>query len=661
MRNDVCHPVAVRDLAPFRPRPRRGALPALLVGILASASPAAADSVNSPNITMNVDTNRAAGPGAGAVAVTINTITIAETSLPEYASGGDSEITLAVRPGYQFDPTSPVTIQSATIGFNGDAISAVTTITPAGTADEVLTFALTSGTDTNVQDIIRVNGIRLRILSAAGAAGPAQLTMSVTTTAAGGAFANQGVVAATITRGQPDRLVFAVQPGDTQFDQPLLPAVRVVDFGGNTIPDAPLTLTLALQANPGAATLAGTVARTTEQGVATWVAADALRIATAAAGYTLRASHDGAAFLSADTADSEPFEITAGTPDHLVFTLQPVATAAGEAILLAVTVKDAAENTVTAPPVDVTLDSATNAGGWPLLVDSSLTKSTVDGVAAWDATDRLRINTSVADYRLVASGVGAPVETDAFGVSPAAPAVLRFVQQPSDALESTPIAPPIAVEILDAFGNRTTSTAAVDLTLQSACGGLLSGGMAGAIAGLATFADARVDTPCAGVTLQAASGGLPRTSSDPFSITALPAVALRFVQQPATVEQGAAFNPPVSVELIDAAGNRTLDAGTVNLTLVSACGGVLSTSSAEAVGGLATFAIVSIDVPCTNVTLQATSDGLSGATSETFEVTAIVVEELVPPCGACGQSGVLAIAPMFLWLAGWKRGLHRRR
>jgi hypothetical protein len=116
----------------------------VVCGVVLTARFAAADSVNSPNITLNVDTNRSTGPGAGNVAVAINTITLAEISLPEYSAGSGQAILLAARPGFQFDPTSAVSAQSTTIGFNGGAINVAAPVTPTGAANEVLTFTLTS-------------------------------------------------------------------------------------------------------------------------------------------------------------------------------------------------------------------------------------------------------------------------------------------------------------------------------------------------------------------------------------------------------------------------------------------------------------------------------------------------------------------------------------
>ncbi|MCC6360562.1 MAG: hypothetical protein IT450_17630 [Phycisphaerales bacterium] len=638
-------------------------LPVCVLVAALLAVPVRADSVNSPNITLNVDTNRTGGPGAGGVAVTINTVTIAETTLPEYSSGSDRRITIQARPGFHFDPASNVTAQSATIGLNGGAVNAVATVTPQGTANEIITFSLTSGTSTSVQDIIRINGIKVRIISAAGAAGPAQTTFALTTSTAGGAFTNQGIVAANITKGAPDRLVFSAEPGSTQSGGDILPAVKIVDFGGNLLNNETRTISLALQANPGAATLLGTLERSTTAGVATWFDADDLRILTAAAGYTLRASHSGAPFLSSDTVDSNPFEITAGAPDHLVITQQPVDTAAGEAILLTVEVRDLAENTVTTSTDPITLDSAINPGGWPLLVDTSLTKPAVAGVATWNATDNLRINQAIADYSLSASGVGAPVQTTAFDITAAAPALLRIIQQPTTVQEDLSIDPAVTVEIEDIFGNRVNSTATVDLVLQSACGGIISGGAATAVAGLATFDAVKIDTPCTNVQLEAASGALLRDISDSFTVTPLPPAALRFVQQPSAVEEGQAINPPVSVEIVDATGKRTDSNATVQLTLVSSCGGTLSATSAAAVGGLATFAILSIDTACPSVALQATSGTLTGTTSDTFNVTepVVIVEEDPAACGACGTGASLAMLPTTLLLLGLKRRRSLRR
>ncbi|MEK6644446.1 MAG: hypothetical protein AABZ08_11105 [Planctomycetota bacterium] len=495
----------------------------LLVAVLLWATAARADSVNSPNIIMNVDANRATatGNGAGNTSITINTITIAETNVNEYTSTAGKSITVRVRPGFQFDSTSNVTVQSATIGFNGSGLNVAAAVVPAGTADEVITFNLTSGT-TGGQDIIRINGIKLRILNATGAAGPAQTTMSITTSTAGGAFTNQGIVAATIQKGSPDRLEFAVQPGTNQSGADLLPTVKIVDFGGNLLTDIIRPINLSIQTNPGGATLNGTVTRNSATGIAAWVDADNLNITTAAVGYTLRATNTGDAFLTSNTADSLPFDILAGAPNHLVISLQPVNTTAGGDILINVSVFDAMDNLVTMTPVDVTIDSAINPGGWPLLSTNGLTKTTMSGVASWGAADDLRITKAINGYRLAASGVGSPVISDLFDIAPGTATRLQFIQQPTNTAQGAFIDPPVTVEATDDFANRTDSAVDIQVALSTApCGGVLLGGAATSAAGLATFGTITIDTPCDGNGLDATSAGLIGAASVLFNITAV--------------------------------------------------------------------------------------------------------------------------------------------
>ncbi len=495
-----------------------GVIVALLCG-LGWPAPTLADSVNSPNVTLNVDTNRSVGAGAGNVAVVINTITLAEIAAGEYSSGAGKAIVFQVRPGYVFDPTSNVTAQSATIGFNGAALNAAAAITPTGTLDEALTFELTSGADPTAQDIIRVNGITLKIGSAAGAVGPAQTTMQISTSAAGGAFTGQGIVAANITTGAPDQLVFSAQPSNVEAGNALLPAVRVADFGGNLIANDTRIIILNLQENPGAATLNGINGIQAEGGRSEWTDGDDLRINVAATGYTLRASHTGNPLQSSDTADSQPFDVTAGPPGRLVISTQPADTvAAGADILLAVSAFDDLDNPVSG--IDVSLDLTTNPTDTQLLA-TTLTKQTVDGVATWDADENLRITTVGEGFRITASGNGLPVESDAFEIVPAAPNSLRYLQEPVDPIEGTTVEPPVRAEVIDEFGNRTTAfDDEVQLSLvESPCDGGLSGGTADAVDGVATFPNLVFDTSCAeGNVLKAAVPGLGWAGSEPFGI-----------------------------------------------------------------------------------------------------------------------------------------------
>lgn len=467
---------------------------------------------------MHVDINRATGAGAGNIAVVVNSITISETTLPEYSSGAGKAITLRAKPGFQFDATSRISIISTTIGFNNEAIGAPVEITPTGAANELLTFALTSGTSP-AQDIIRISGIRLKILNAIGAAGPSQTTMTVTTTGIGGAFLNQSIVAASILRGSADRLVFSSQPATATAGSTLTPVVSIVDFGGNVITASTNPISLSLSTNPTSAQLKGTVTKAAVSGISTWSSTEALRVETAGAGYTLQASVADTGFLTSNVATSLPFAITADAPGSVVISTQPSNTSAGSPILLAATLLDRFGNTTTTSGVNLTLDSAVSPSGWPLLTDSSLTKATVDGVVVWGSVDNLRILKATRNYQLRVSGLGDPVTTSAFNITAGSPQLLQFGISPSETRADIAVSPPPTVLVSDEFGNPTSSTIGISLTTSDAsCGVGISGNLGASLSGIATFPALTFAVPCTNVTLTAESEGVVGTTSTPFSI-----------------------------------------------------------------------------------------------------------------------------------------------
>lgn len=604
-----------------------------LLLLIAGPQIGSADSINSPNITMNVDLNRVTGSGNGAgnESIMVNAITLAELRLDEFSAGANSRIVLAARPGYQFDPTSAVTAQSVSLGINGGAIGAAATLTPTGAADEQLIFNLTSAAANgdNVQDIIRFTGVRVRILNAIGAAGPAQVTLSMTTTAAGGSFEDQGIVAANITRGAPDRLRFSLQPGDIQAGTDLLPAVQIVDFGGNVILNDERTITLELLENPGGAALLGNAVRTTAGGIAVWEAGDDLHLNVAASGYTLRATHDGAPFLTSDVAQSDPFNIESGPPGSLEITTQPADTSAGDDILIVVTARDEFGNPASAP-IDVTIDAAVNPAAWPLLVDTSLTKTTVNGVASWGAADNLRINKAVEGYRLAASGLGAPAFSNVFNILAGPAAALRYVQQPTDAQQGVSVDPPVSVETIDALGNRADSNASVQLRLiAGACGGSVTGNAVSAVDGLATFGTLRLDTPCNDVVLQADSPGLIGSVSNTFDVQPGPQVAtsMAFTMQPENSAAGAPLL--VDVTVLDQFGLPfTAASVAVTLRLSSNPGNtdllVDSTLTKQTVAGVASWnAADALRITKVGAAYELAASGVGAdVVSESFDITA---------------------------------------
>jgi hypothetical protein len=112
-------------------------------------------------------------------------------------------------------------------------------------------------------------------------------------------------VSATNTDDDPAGLAFVTQPSATAARGAITPAVRVqvVDHEGRPVTSSAASVSLALGANPGGGTLAGTLTVTAVGGIATF--AD-LSIDRHGNGYTLSATSN-----DLETAESAPFEITA--------------------------------------------------------------------------------------------------------------------------------------------------------------------------------------------------------------------------------------------------------------------------------------------------------------------------------------------------------------
>ena len=106
---------------------------------------------------------------------------------------------------------------------------------------------------------------------------------------------------------------------------------------------------------------------------------------------------------------------------------------------------------------------------------------------------------------------------------------------------------------------------------------------------------------------------------------------LAYSQQPTNTVSGATISPAITVQIQDAAGTL-VTSSTASVTLAIATnpgGGTLSgTVTVNAVAGVATFNNLSINAVGTGYTLAATSSGLTGATSNTFNITAGAANKL---------------------------------
>src|SRR5262249_46169049 len=114
------------------------------------------------------------------------------------------------------------------------------------------------------------------------------------------------------------------------------------------------------------------------------------------------------------------------------------------------------------------------------------------------------------------------------------PSKLAFGTQPSNTVAGSSITPAITVNILDAGGNQTTSTASVTIGISSnPGGGTLSGTRTvAAVVGVATFSDLSINRVGTGYTLSASSTGLTGVVSSAFNILVGSPSKLAFGTQP---------------------------------------------------------------------------------------------------------------------------------
>jgi alpha-tubulin suppressor-like RCC1 family protein len=193
----------------------------------------------------------------------------------------------------------------------------------------------------------------------------------------------------------PAKLGFLVQPSTAMAGGAITPAVRVAiqDASGNTVTTATTSIVVAIGTNTGA-TLAGTTTVGAVNGVATF---SDLSIDKSAMGYALTASATGLA-----GATSGGFNITAGAPAKLRFTLQPTRGTAGVPIPeFQVGIQDPFGNPVTTATNAVTAAIGNNPGGGTLT--GTITVTAVNGLARFSD---LSIDKGGTGYTLTASAAG---------------------------------------------------------------------------------------------------------------------------------------------------------------------------------------------------------------------------------------------------------------
>jgi hypothetical protein len=427
-----------------------------------------------------------------------------------------------------------------------------------------------------------------------------------------------------VTPGTASKLGFVVQPTHTPVSTAIAPAVKVAvqDQFGNTITTgSPVAVQLALSGGTGGAVLTGGGSANTASGVVTF---SSLSINTAGTLYLLTAS---ATSLAAGTSNNFNV-VVAGGAIKLGFTTPPPSTATAGSNLTAysVALQDAAGNTVSSASAQIQVSVLSGPGS----LSGTLSATTSGGVATFSSTQLQKAGT----YKLLAtSGSFHADSSAAITVNPAAADRVNFITQPGNIGAGVPFSPAVRAAVQDAYGNTVTS-ASNTLQLSAFISGVGTavpfgtGGFtvtAPAVSGIATFSGLTIKKATSGVRLSATapSTSFFSSSSNIFDVTAGPAVALGFVQQPTNTPYTQTMTPAVTVQGQDSVGNLITDFGNpITLALTGGTSGAVlgGTLTATPTGGIATFSNLSVSKPGLSYSLSASASGVSTSSSSSFNV-----------------------------------------
>ncbi len=632
-------------------------------------SNAAMASAIAPPITVAIQ-----DAGGNTIPGATNTVTMAFGSNPTGATLGGTTSQAAVNGLATFnnltvDKAGTYTLTASTIGpvltpaTSGNFT--ITTTAMAGSASK-LAFAMqpvsgTAGTNMTVTVQVQdssgtlVNSATNIVSIANAAGGGAPLSGTTTATAVNGVatftisvaksgtgyFLNatspglQVAISASfdVNAGAANKLVYLQQPSQAGVGAVLSPAISVAveDVAGNILTGNSSMITLAFNANPGGATLGGTVAQAASMGVATF---NNITVSAAGTGYTLDATDGPLA-----KATSNGFNIGSGggggMGNKLVFTTQPVDSGATSNIMVAVQVQDSAGNLLNMSSAAVTFSLFTNPIGFAQINfmgfnTNSVTINAVNGIANFT----FQIHTAASGFSLAASASGINVAvSQGFNIVPGPKSKLLFLSQPNNAQVNTIIMPAPSVLLTDQFNNVIVN--GMDLITvalgNNPTGATLSGTLTqAAMGGTATFNDLKLDKSFnnfPAYTLVATSGVLTPATSNNFTVNAGPPVALFFATQPQTpVTAGNSFNPSPVVGLMDMNGNVAFNTTGLNLviTVTPAAASNIPASSCTIFTNNLNCSPFSMNPPSKTgtFTMTATAPGMTQVVSNSFTVNA---------------------------------------
>lgn len=365
------------------------------------------------------------------------------------------------------------------------------------------------------------------------------------------------------------------------------PVVVLKDASGAIVSNsiAPVTASIV----SGSGTLLGTTTVNAVAGVATFT-----NLAVAGAGTVTIKFTAGSLPLSTGAIGTSAPITSVQVPRNVGIITQPGG-AASTAVLSpqpVVQILDAANLPIPGSTNAVTVAIASGTG----TLAGTKTVNAVNGVATFSGLSIA----GVGPYTLSFTGTGlAAATSSALTIAPAAPTQLVVTTQPAGSESGVALTTQPVVELRDAAGVlSSTSAVAVTASLVSSTGTLLGTTTVNAVGGVATFTNLKINgSGAASVSFSAspAAGNPAITSSASSSITVAQVPrGLAVTQQPSIGNSGIAMTP-WKIEVRDAANLKIANATiAIKATISQGTGTLAGTVTQSAMAGVATFGDLAI-------------------------------------------------------------------
>ena len=346
-------------------------------------------------------------------------------------------------------------------------------------------------------------------------------------------------------------------------------------------------------------------------------------ISTLGTGYRLTASDPSDPTIPNVT--SNPFNIAAGVPAKLAWSIQPGNGLGGQALTTQpqVQIEDASGNPVAGDSSAVTLAIANNPGNGTL--SGCTGTSNGNGLVSFSGC---KIDKAGTGYTLTATDAADNLTTPStpsnpFMISVGPAAQLSFTTPPGTTVAGDKFGTQPVVTIQDLGGNTVRNTSTVSLAIgTNPGGGTLSGCTETTTAGVATFSGCSISKPGNGYTLVASDGTLAPATSTPFNIVTPALTSFSVTPSTNNPTAGTAFN--VTITALDQSGFTF--PGTTGAQTIAFSGPANSPNghaptypaSVSFTNGVGTASVTLFDAQTT--TLTATQGAVSG-TSPSFTVS----------------------------------------